>query len=111
MANTPAPPRGLGQAHTAKTFAKAFAADIDLRTQASLPPHAAQLVDATNESASVETIVCTTDDGKTLTKAIPGGATYPFPVAIASIAHASTGDNISIAAYWWDTSGLPRNPA
>jgi hypothetical protein len=111
VADTPAPPRGLGQANTGKTFAKAFGADINLRTQALMPPHAAQLVDATNETTQNESIEFVTDDGKTLTKVIPAGATYPIPVAVASIGHANTGENISIAAYWWDASGLPRNPA
>lgn len=111
MADTPAPPRGIGQAHTAKTYAAAFASDINLRTEVGYPPHAAQLLVATNGGSSNESIVCTTDDGKTLTKVVPAGASFPFEVAIASVAHATTGENISVIAYWWNTSGLPVNPA
>ena len=111
MADTPAPARGLGQAHTSKTYAVAFAADLNFRTEVGYPPHAAQLVEVTNGTTANESVVAVTDDGKTLTKVVPAGATYSFDVAIASIAHASTGDNISVIAYWWNTSGLPVNPA
>lgn len=109
MAENIAPPRGIGQAHTGKTFAKAFAADINLRTQSGYPPHAAQLVDATNETTANESIEFVTDSGKTMTKVIPAGATYPIPCAVALIGHTNTGENISIAAYWWRGSGLPDN--
>lgn len=109
MAETPAPPRGIGQANTSKTFAAAFAADINLRTQSGYPPHAAQLLVATNGGSSNESIECVTDDGKTLTKVVPAGASFPFEVAIASVGHTNTGDNISVIAYWWDVSGLARN--
>lgn len=110
MAENVAPPRGLSQAHTSKTFAAAFAADINLRTQSGYPPHAAQLVEATNAAASAQSVEVVTEDGKTLTKVIPAGATYPFECAIASVGHSNTGEDISIIAYWWKGSGLADNP-
>lgn len=105
MADIPAP--FVGQAGTGKSFAKGFSEDINLRAQgAGYPPHAAQIVDATNEGTAFENIRFTTDDGKIMNKLIAGGATYPIPVAVASIDHANTGDNISIAAYWYRGNGI-----
>jgi hypothetical protein len=88
---------------------KAFAADQDLLAISRRPQFAPQQIVAINETTAFEDIIFRgEDDTADTTYPIPAGGHVIINTPV-KILRATSGDNITVACYWWVGSSIDYN--